>query len=162
MTRNDLSRSRICDSILYLFTQFSLPRHPSSSIFMPLISDNLPVTRHCTQPLSIFNEASGRQLFELLMDQVFQWHFRAGTSPEITCCCKTLWRCVIHPLSSVKTEPGQQINSSTSRWVLGGKVNNQFQSLYTALYKCVFVTIRDALSIFILFLFMCFILINQF
>lgn len=61
------------------------PPHPHLSFtllllqlagFMRLISDNLAVTRHCTQPLLIFNEGSGSQLFELLMAAhfFFQWY----------------------------------------------------------------------------------------
>lgn len=58
------AEGRICDSILYLL--FFLSPYLSFTLlllhltgFMCLISGNLAVTRHCTQPLLIFNEGSG-------------------------------------------------------------------------------------------------------
>lgn len=50
--------------------------------FMRLISDNLAVTRHCTQPLLIFNDIPEppNGAFCAFKGRIFQWHFCTATS----------------------------------------------------------------------------------
>lgn len=73
------TEGRITDSSLPPAT----PRLPFTRLggFMRLISDNLVVTRHCTQPLLIFDEGSGPSAaaFWAFNGRVFRWHSCAVT-----------------------------------------------------------------------------------
>lgn len=85
--------------------------------FMRLISDNLAVTRHCTQPLLIFNEGSGPSTaaFWAFKGRVFQWHFYAATSqafPKIVSDEKAFTVLHFHSFCCVLTpKSGQEMNT---------------------------------------------------